>query len=67
MQIHIWLNHDMSKFQSLLNKISGMPVDQLKRVGAKAGVPSATVIKIARGYTKDPGVLTVEKLLKAVK
>ncbi len=57
----------MMTFETLVTKLRPLSLAELQAIGHKAGVPGPTVIKIARGYTPNPGVLTVEKLISAVK
>lgn len=40
--------------------------DEWERISGKSGVPLPTLIKVAAGYTPNPGVLTVQKLAKAL-
>jgi hypothetical protein len=42
------------------------PAD-LHRLAASSGVPYHTILKIKNGETKNPGVLTVQKLLTAIR
>lgn len=40
--------------------------DQWGAIAEKSGVPLATVVKVARGYTKNPRTLTVDGLVRAL-
>jgi predicted transcriptional regulator len=41
------------------------PHQELKRLGAEAGVPYGTVVRIVKGYTKHPRIDTFQKLADA--
>lgn len=44
---------------------AGKPHQELKRLGAEAGVPYGTVVRIVKGYTKHPRIDTFQKLADA--
>lgn len=37
-------------------------LQELKRIGSESGVPAGTVIRVVKGYTKNPRIDTFQKL-----
>lgn len=54
-------------FEQVVSKLKAMSPEQRAAIAQRAKVPVSTVSKITYAHTPNPGVLTVERLAKALK
>jgi predicted transcriptional regulator len=53
----------MNTFESLTARLKAMTEPEAQAFAERAGVPWGTLLKIKYGQTKNPGILTVEKIV----
>jgi predicted transcriptional regulator len=53
----------MDTFETLMSRLKAMTEPEARALGERAGVPWGTLLKIKYGQTRNPGVLTVQKLV----
>jgi predicted transcriptional regulator len=51
---------------SLVSRLNQQDKERWEHIAATAEVPLATLIKVARGYTKNPRIDTVDRLIGAL-
>lgn len=57
----------MSDYNFVIESIGKRNLAQLEDLAERSTVPYPTVLKVARGYTKNPKTLTIELLAAAVR
>jgi len=57
----------MDEYEELLARLREMTEAQAQEFGKRAGVPWGTLLKIKYGQTKNPGILTIKKLVAQMK
>jgi transcriptional regulator with XRE-family HTH domain len=53
----------MDIFNTIKSELNARPWKEVERLAAESGVPFHTLAKIRRGETKDPGILTCQKVM----
>lgn len=56
----------MDIFNTIKSELDARSWQQVTELAAASGVPFHTLAKIRRGETKDPGVLTCQRVLNAL-
>lgn len=65
--MRIWIIVGMMPFTQVVARLKSLTPAERDLIAARAKVPPSTVSKIVYGHTPNPGVLTVEKLAKALR